>query len=536
LARPFTYLMTSLLLLIALISSNAPPYDLIIRGGRIVDGSGNPWYRGDVAIRGDTIVAIEPRISAPAQREIDARGLVVAPGFIDLHTHARRGIYDNPSAENYIRQGVTTIFEGPDGGSPLPIGEFLDKTAAVKPAVNFGTFVGQGSIREEVMGSVNRAATREEIEKMRGLVQQAMQQGAFGLSTGLYYVPGAFTPTEEVVALAKVAGELGGIHISHMRDEAAGVVDSVRETIRIGEEGGLPTQVTHHKVMGAPNRGKSSETLRLVEEARRRGVDASSDQYPYTASSTSLQSALLPSWALEGRREDMLKRLADPVQRQKIRAAAMRKIREERGGGNPRNIQIAAAEKDPSLNGKRLDEIVRSRGLEVTIENAAETVLRLLEQGAVRGIFHAISEPDMERILQHPTTMIASDGEVVIFGKASPHPRSYGTFPRVLSLYVREKKLLSLEEAIRKMTSFPAQRVGLTDRGLIRPGMKADVVIFDPGRIRDRATYEQPHQYPEGISAVFVNGIVVFEGGAMTGARPGVILRGPARLSTGASQ
>lgn len=522
--------MISILIAVSLAAQTTlPEYDLILHGGRIVDGSGKPWYRGDVAIRGDTIVAIGPRIRGAARQQIDARRLVVAPGFIDLHTHARRGIYDNPLAENYVRQGVTTVFEGPDGGSPLPIGEFLAKVAAAKPAVNFGTFVGQGSVRRAVMGTADRAASGAELEKMRGLVREAMQQGAFGLSTGLFYVPGTFTPIEELIELARVAGELGGIHISHIRDEASRVVDSVRETIRIGEEGRLPTQVTHHKVMGKANRGKSAETLRLIEEARRRGVDASSDQYPYTASSTGLQSALLPAWSLEGGRDEMLERLTQPALRKKIHAVVVHKILEERGGGNPANIQIALAKADPSLNGKRLDEIVRSRGLELTVENAAETALRLLEQGEVRGIFHAISEPDLERILQHPTTMIASDGEVTTFGKASPHPRSYGTFPRVLGHYVRDRRLLTLEEAIRKMTSFPAQRVGLTDRGSLRPGMKADLVIFDADRVRDRATYEQPHQYPEGISAVLVNGVVVFEGGAMTGARPGVIVHGPAK-------
>ena len=504
-----------------------PPYDIILRGGRVVDGSGNPWYRADIGIRGDRIAAIAPRIEASASREIPAEGLVVAPGFIDLHTHARRGIFDNPGADNYVRQGVTTIFEGPDGDSPLPIRAFLERLEAAHTAPNVGMFIGHGSVREKVLGRADRAPMPEELDRMREMVKDGMLQGAFGLSTGLFYVPGVFSTTEEVVELAKVAGSLGGIHISHIRDEAAGVVESVRETVRIGEEGRLPTQVTHHKVIGKTNAGNSRQTLRLLAEARARGVDATSDQYPYTASSTSLASGLLPSWANEGGRPALLKRLGEPAQRERIRQSVREAIRLERGGGDPKNIQIARAEKDPSLDGKNLAEILSGRGLEPTIANAAETVLQLLEQGEARGIFHAISEPDLEAILIDPTTMIASDGEVTVFGRASPHPRSYGTFVRVLGVYVREKKLLTLEDAVRKMTSFPAQRVGLVDRGILRPGMKADLVVFDPARVRDRATYENPHQYAEGILVVLINGVPVFENGAMTGSRPGVVLYGP---------
>ena len=523
-------LLAALLLLFASVSPAAPQpeYDVILRGGRIVDGSGNPWYRADVAIKGDRIAAIAFHIDAAAAREIPAEGLVVAPGFIDLHTHARRGIFENPFADNYVRQGVTTLFEGPDGDSPLPIAAFLARLEAARTVPNVGTFIGHGSVREKVLGRSDRAATAEELDRMRGIVKEGMLQGAFGLSTGLFYVPGVFSKTEEVVALAKVAGSLGGIHISHIRDEAASVVASVRETVEIGEGGRLPTQVTHHKVMGKPNAGKSSQTLSLIAEARARGVDATSDQYPYTASSTSLSSGLLPAWANEGGRPAMLKRLADPAQRERIRESVREAIRLERGGGDPRNIQIAWAENDATIVGKNLAEIMSARGVEPTVANAAETALQLLEKGQVRGIFHAISEPDLEAILVDPTTMIASDGEVTVFGKSSPHPRSYGTFARVLAVYVREKKLLTLEDAVRKMTSFPAQRVGLLDRGILRPGMKADLVVFDPARIRDRATYDNPHQYAEGVGVVLVNGVRVFENGAMTGSRPGAVLYGPA--------
>ena len=517
----------TLLAILILVTSvaTAADYDVIIRNGRIIDGTGSPWYRGEIAIKGDSIAAMGRRIEGTATREIDAKDRVIAPGFIDLHTHARRGIFEVPGADNYIRQGVTTIFEGPDGGSPIPIGEFLDKVAAAKPGPNFATFVGQGSVRNSVIGSIDRKATPEELARMKEIVRQAMLDGAWGMSTGLYYVPGSFTPTEEVVELAKVAGTMGGIHISHMRDETAKVRDSVRETIRIGEDGHLPTQVTHNKVLGQPNWGASVDTLKLIDDARARGVDVTSDQYPYTASSTSVTAALMPAWSLEGGRKEMLQRLQDPVARQKIIDVMVHRIRNERGGGDPKNIQISSTDFDPSLAGKNLADITRAAGKEPTPENAAAVALQLIEKGSVGGIFHAMAEADVERILRHPATMIASDGEVPIFGRSSPHPRSYGTFARVLGRYVREKKVITLEEAVRKMSSMPARRVGIRDRGMLQPGFKADVVVFDPATVTDRATFEKPHQYAEGFSHVLVNGVLVIDEGKATGERPGAVLR-----------
>ncbi len=510
-------------------AAQAPAYDLVIRNGRIIDGTGSPWYRGDIGVRGDSIVRIAPRIDAPATRVIDAAGRVVAPGFIDIHTHARRGIFQVPTADNYVRQGVTTLMEGPDGSSPVPIAPFLERVAATHVTPNFGTFIGQGSVREEVIGSVNRKATADEIEKMRGLVRQGMEDGAFGLSSGLFYVPGTFTPTVEVIELAKVAGRMGGIYISHMRDEASDVLGSVRETIEIGEKGGLPTQVTHHKIIGKGNWGKSVETLKLVDAARARGVDATIDQYPYTASSTSIQAALMPAYALEGGRADVLKRLQNPSLRSELKKETARLILEERGGGDPNNVQLARCDWDHSLDGKRLGEVTRGRGLDPTVDNAADTALWIVEKGGCAGIFHAIDEDDLQRILRHPATMIGSDGEIPIFGQANPHPRSYGTFVRVLGRYVRELKVITLEDAVRKMSAFPAQRIGLADRGVLREGMKADIAIFDPETVRDRATFEQPHQYAEGVTQVIVNGQVAFEDGKMTAARPGQVLYGPSR-------
>jgi dihydroorotase/N-acyl-D-amino-acid deacylase len=517
------------LALSAWVPPDQAPYDLVIRNGRIVDGTGALWFRADVAVKGDTVVRIARAIEDPAVRLIDAAGAVVAPGFIDTHTHARRGLNQTPTAPNYVRQGVTTVIEGPDGSSPVPLAPFLKEMDALAKSVNIGAFIGQGSIRSEVIGSVDRRATPDEIVRMQALVEQGMRDGALGISTGLFYVPGTFTPTSEVIELAKVAGRYGGIHTSHQRDDAAKVLDSVRETIAIGEGGGLATQVTHHKVIGKANWGRSVDTLRLIDEARARGVDVTSDQYPYTASSTSISSALLPAWALEGGAQAQRARFKDPVMREKLLVDISAMIRDERGGGDPKNVQFANCGFDTTLNGKTLADATTRRGLTPTIEHAAETTLWIVEQGGCQGIFHAMSEEDVVRIMQHPATMIASDGEVPAFGRGNPHPRSYGTFARVLGVYVRDKHVLGLEDAVRRMTSFPAARIGLGDRGVLRAGMKADIAVFDPARVRDLATFDAPHQYAEGFSFVIVNGQVVFENGAMTAARPGRVLYGPGR-------
>ncbi len=516
-----------LLVVPVLYSAQTQTYDLLIRNGRIVDGTGNSWYRGDVALRGDTIAAVGNLDTATARRVIEANGQIIAPGFIDTHSHARRQIFEETKAENYIRQGVTTAIEGPDGSSPLPLKAFFDQLRQARIAINMGALVGQGSIREKVISLVNRRATPDEIERMKALVKEAMEQGALGLSTGLFYVPGNYTPTEEVIELAKVAGQMGGIHTSHMRDEAAGVLKSVEETIAIGERGGLPTQVTHHKIIGKDNWGRSSDTLRLVAAARARGVDVTIDQYPYTASSTGLV-ALLPQWSQEGGQRELVKRLEDAATRAKIKAAVVENIKFDRGGGDAKNVYIARCSWDQSLEGKNLAEITKARGRSTSFEDAAETALELVAKGGASAIFHAINEDDLVRILKDPLTMIASDGGIEIPKRGVPHPRSYGTFARVLNIYVREKRVLSLEDAVRKMSSLPAGRMGFADRGLLRPGMKADVVVFDPERVRDKATFAEPHQYAEGFSYVIVNGVVVLDDGKMTEARPGQVLLGAA--------
>jgi N-acyl-D-amino-acid deacylase len=500
-------------------------FDLLIVNGRVADGAGNPWRQADIGIRGDTIAAVGHLQGKTATSTIDARGLIVSPGFIDIHNHGRRNIFVVPTAENYIRQGVTTLIEGNDGNSPLPLAPFLEKLAATKPAINMGFFVGHGSVRQEVLDLAKRNVTPDELKKMKALVDQAMRDGAFGISTGLFYVPGNFAPTEEVIELAKVVAKYGGMHISHMRDEAADILKSVEETIRIGEEGGIPTQVSHHKVIGAGNWGLANKTVEMVEKARARGVDVTIDQYPYTASSTG-SGALFPQWALAGGRNALLERMNAPQTRAQIKAVIAEKIKTDRGGGDPKNVVYANCGFDKRLNGKTLADVTRDRGLEVTFENAAEVALDIQAAGGCSCIYHAISEPDIERIMKSPYTMIASDGEITNPASGEvPHPRGNGTFARVLGRYVRERQVLTLEEAIWKMSGAPAARLGLSNRGLLAPGFKADIAIFDDKTVADTATFGDPYKFADGFAHVIVNGKPVLRDGRLTGERPGVALR-----------
>ncbi len=517
----------ALILAAATAFAQAPQFDLVITNAKVIDGTGAPWFLADIGVKGDTITAIGALGNATAASKIDARGLTVSPGFIDVHSHGDRGIFATPTAENYLHEGVTTFIGGPDGASAVPLGPFLQRVAKTPISINFGSMVGQGSIRNEVVGLVNRKSTPEELAKQKEIAAQAMRDGAFGMSTGLFYVPGNFTPTEEIVELAKVVGAMGGYHTSHMREEASHSLDAVRETIRIGEEGHLPTQITHHKLIGKANWGMSVETLKLVEAARARGVDVTIDQYPYTASSTGLN-AMFPRWALEGGRKAVLERLAAPQQRARIKAGIVDALLNDRGAGDAKNVVIAVCPFDASMAGKNLADLTRTRGVEPTLENAADTAMEIEQKGSCGAIYHAISEEDILRIMRYPFTMIASDGEIPVFGKEAPHARSYGTFPRVLGPYVRDQHVFPLEEGVRRMTSLPAQRLKLWDRGILRPGMRADMVIFDPATIADKSTFTQPHQYAEGVRDVIVNGKLALKDGKVTADRPGRVLYGPA--------
>ena len=527
----WNYCISSVTLLALLLPSfgNSQDYDLIIRGGKIVDGSGNPWYHADIAIKNDRIAEIGQLSNHEANRVIDAYGLVVAPGFIDPHTHALRGIFEVPNAESALLQGVTTLTEGNDGSSPYPIDRHYADIDNLRISPNWAVFVGQGTIRQRVIGFGLRKATPDEMERMKQMVRDAMEQGALGISTGLFYVPGSFTSTEEVIELSKVAAEYNGIYISHIREEATQLIDSVQETIRIGEEAHIPVQITHHKVIGVENWGASIESLRLVDEARKRGVDVTIDQYPYTASQTSIN-ALIPQWAQAGGREEMLSRINSAETYSTIKNEVVAKILYDRGGGDPKNVFISRNSWNPDMAGKNLAELAIDAGLEPTPENAADVVFDIIRRGGATAVYHAIGPEDVDRIMQHPATAIGSDGPVGVFGEGAPHPRQYGTFARVLGLYVRERNILSLEEAIRKMSSQSARRLGIHDRGLITKGYFADIAIFDPNEIIDKATFENPHQYAIGTKFVLVNGTVVVENGQHTGARPGRILHGPGYL------
>ena len=518
-----------LTLLLALGTSHAysqNSYDIIISNGRVIDGSGNPWYEADVAINGERIVRIGDLSSDTGSQVIDANGLIVAPGFIDPHTHALRGILDVPNAESALLQGVTTLTEGNDGTSPFPVDEHYQTILDKQISPNWGIFVGHGTIRSQIIGAEDRDPTRDELEQMKDMVQQAMQHGALGLSTGLFYVPGSFASTEEIVELSKVAAEHGGIYISHMREEAAQLIDSVNETIRIGEESGIPVQMTHHKVIGVENWGSSIDSLRLVDQARERGIDITIDQYPYTASQTGIN-ALIPQWAQEGGRVRMLERIESPETRAAIKNEVVLKILYDRGGGDPKNIFISRNTWDPSMTGKNLAELTVEAGMNPTPENASEVVFEILKGGGATAVYHAINTDDVDRIMQHPVTAIGSDGPVGIFGEGTPHPRQYGTFARVLGHYVRERAVLTLEDAVRKMSSQTARRLGIHNRGLLTEGYYADIAIFDADEIIDKATFEEPHQYAIGIKFVLVNGQVVVEQGRHTGRRPGKIIYGP---------
>jgi len=519
-----------LLVLLLGACSQQESFDVVISGGTVYSGRDETAIATDVGITGDRIVAIGDLDGHPADLRIDASRLAVAPGFIDIHSHAlrgneeRSGIFLWPDAENLIRQGVTSVIGGPDGSSPLPIAEYFARLEENPAAINFGTFVGQGSVRGEVVGQDDRPATDEELDLMRAEVRKAMDSGAFGLSSGLLYAPGSFATADEVIELAREVQPYGGIYISHMRNEALGLFDSINETIRIGEEAGIPAQLTHHKVMGAPMWGRSDEALALTDAAIARGVDVSIDQYPYPASSTGLP-AVFPRWSLDGGDDALKARLDDPEQRARVKEGIVFAMVNERGGNDPSRVSLADCAWDETLNGLNLADVLRQREIEVNIENAAELIMDLQYAGGCSCVYHAMSMVDVDRIMQHPKTMIASDGGIVSPGNLRPHPRNYGTFAKVLGEYVREREILSLRSAINKMTRMPADRINIADRGRLEVGAIADIVVFDPDEIIDRATFEDPHQYAIGVHHVFVNGTTVLMNKEMTGARPGRILR-----------
>jgi N-acyl-D-amino-acid deacylase len=479
-------------------------FDLLIRNGRVMDGSGNPWIRSDIGIAGDRIAAMGDLHAASAVRVIDARDLVVSPGFIDVHSHAAEGL-GNPAlrqAQPIVAQGVTTVVINPDGGGPVDLARQRAVLERGGIGLNAAPLIGHGSVREAVLGKANRAPTPEELDRMIALVTAAMHDGAFGLSSGLFYVPGSFATTEEVIALARAVAPYGGVYSSHIRDEAdytVGVEAAVQEVIRIADEAHVRGIVTHLKALGRDNWGKSAILLERIDDARARGVDVFADQYPYEASSTSLRAALAPLGVDP----------AAPVVRENLR---------RRGG--PDSILIAFCKKDPSIQGKRLSEIAQSRGV-----SPVQAAIDIINGGDASIVSFNMSEKDIEAIMRQPYTMASSDGGLVAVGAGHPHPRNYGAFARRLAVYVRERKLVGLEFAIRSMTSLPATVFDIRDRGVLRPGAFADIAIFDPATIKDAATYADPQELATGVPTVIVNGVVVRDGGVFTDALPGRVLR-----------
>ncbi len=503
-------------------------YDLLITGGSVIDGSGAPARRADVAIKGDRIVLVSatPIARDQATRVIDAAGRTVTPGFIDLHAHLEP-LLQLPLAESALRQGVTTALGGPDGGSPLPLAPYMDSVRAVKTGINVGYLVGHNDIRRTVMGMSDKAPSPAQLARMRAMVASAMHDGAFGLSTGLLYLPGTYSNIDEVVSLSEVAADSGGIYTSHLRKEGIGLLDGVGEALEIGRRARIPVMLTHHKAVGQQMWGKSVVTLALVDSARKAGTDVLIDQYPYTATHTGI-GVLVPSWAMVGGNAEFEKRLLVPALRDSIMRGIVDNILNDRGGGDLRRVQFSRVNWDKTLEGKTLADWAARRKLEPTPSNGATLVLEAVRNGGANAIYHVLDEGDVRRIMTSANTMIASDGRLSQPGDGHPHPRAYGTFPRVLGVYTRDERLMSLETAVFKMTGMPAKRLGLSDRGALREGAYADVVVFDAATVRDAATFAEPHQYPVGIETVVVNGVVAVDRGKATGARAGRVLARPA--------
>ena len=504
-------------------------YDLVISGGTVIDGTGSARRRADIAITGDRIVAISTAAipTARARRVIDATGRIVAPGFIDLHAHLDP-LPELPGMESAIRQGVTTALGGPDGSAPWPLASYLTERERIGVGGNVAFLTGHNTIRREVMGTAARAPSAAELARMQAMVAQAMGEGAWGLSTGLLYLPGTYSNIDEVVALSRVAADSGGIYTSHLRKEGLGLLEGVGEAIEIGRRARIPIVLTHHKAVGSPMWGKSVATLAMVDSARRAGVDVMIDQYPYTATHTSL-SVLIPAWALADGDSAFARRVASPALRDSIVNGIIFNILNDRGGGDLARVQFSRVRWKTDLEGKTLRDWATERGLEPTPLNGANLVIEAELAGGANAIYHVLDEGDVRRIMRHPQTMIASDGRLSTPGDGHPHPRAYGTFPRVLGRYARDEGVLTLEDAVRKMTGMPAARLGLDGRGTLAAGAFADVVVFDASTVADRATFEAPHQYPVGIDYVIVNGVIAVDAGRYLNLRPGRVLRRPSR-------
>lgn len=528
----------------------APPpsaiasFDIIIAHAKIVDGTGSPWFYGDVAINAGKIAQVGNLGQATAKLLIDAKGKVVSPGFIDVHTHADDDLYKLPHAENFIRDGVTTIVVGNCGYGVRDVRTYFDNLETRGVAVNVATLYGHNTILRAVKGNVRGDLTPDQMEQARALLDQAMRDGAVGLSTGLIYTPGQWSSTEEIIELAKVSAKYGGIYASHMRSEGGSIMEAIDEALRIGKESGCRVQISHFKIASdyAKKVGGSDATLARVMEARNAGVEVWVDQYPYTASSTTL-STLMPDWVLEKGNDEAVKILSDETQLQKVLADMKDTYETRRGKTSMKYAVIASQEKHPEYVGKNLEQVARLRkygkeaellrdaasGEAVTMEDQYRAAIAIFLDGGASCVFHSMDEENVANILKHPLVAIASDAGVREFGSGQPHPRGYGTNARVLGRYARELKLITLEDAVRKMTGLPATAFRFHNRGLLQPGFAADVVIFDADKVIDKSTFDVPHAYSEGFDYVIVNGQLVVNDGKLTGTLPGQPIFGPGR-------
>lgn len=520
--------MRILFLFVCLLSSwvtFAQPYDLLLTNGKIVDGSGNSWFYGDVAIHHGKIAAIGKIPVTDAVKVIDVKGMIVAPGFIDVHTHIEGNDVKIPTAGNFVLDGVTSVITGNCGSSNTDVATYFFKLDSVKMSINIATLIGHNSVRHAVMGDSQRDPSGDEQKKMEELVEKAMQEGAVGFSTGLIYVPGTYSKTPEVIGLAKAASKYHGVYASHIRDEGDHVTDAIEEAINIGRTANIPVEISHFKVTYKPNWGKSVSTVAQVDKARLEGVDVTIDQYPYVASSTSLNTTV-PSWVFSGGEDSVQFRLKDPSIRRKIKNEMVANLKHKQLK-NYSYAVVARYKTDTTLNGKNITEINKIKGRKPKAEQEVETILEMVGNGGAQMVFFSMNEEDLRRIMQYPYNMFASDAGIARYGSGVPHPRAYGTNARVLGQYVRILKVIRLEEAIRRMTSLPAQKFQLRDRGLIREGMAADVVVFNEATVGDQSTFSSPHAYSTGFQYVLVNGQVVVDHGKHTGTRSGVVLHGP---------
>jgi N-acyl-D-amino-acid deacylase len=496
-------------------------FDLVIAGGTIVDGSGGNRARGDVAVKDGRIAAIGRIPRAQAAQVIDAGGLIVAPGFIDVHTHAEN-IAERPAASNFVRMGVTTVVAGNCGTSALDVGAALGTLRDEGIAINYATLIGHNTVRNAVMGSDNRMPRIGELARMKSLVWKAMADGAVGFSTGLEYVPGAYAQMPEIIELARVAANAGGIYTSHMRNEGTELEASIAETIRVGDAVEGRVEISHLKVDSPSKWGASEKALAMIDAARAKGVDVVADQYAYTAASSGL-GIRFPSWVLEGGQAKIAERLNTPETWEQIKREITATLI-ARGLHDLSFATVAFYRPDPSRDGRSMLQIAQQRFGDGSLASQFEAAREMLLEGGAQMVYHLMSDDDVERIMRHPQVAIASDSSVLAAGDGIPHPRGYGDNARVLGTYVRVRHVLSLEEAVRKMTSLPAQHFHFDKRGLVRAGYAADLVVFDPDHIADTATYEAPHAYASGIPFVLVNGVVVVKNGTQTVARPGQVL------------